>query len=161
MIVETRPDIVAIPTGTEFHYDLSMRVLEHGVNIEVEKPICVDLEQADAMLAKAREKGVRLAVHQQTRISEHAQAVAKALADGRIGELKYIHATGKGYYGGYGLMNIGTHTLNQIMRYAGHCRSVSATAVTAGRPITPHDVVPSPSGDGHHCRRVHHGKPPL
>ena len=26
MIVETRPDIVAIPTGTEFHYDLAMRV---------------------------------------------------------------------------------------------------------------------------------------
>ena len=148
MIVETRPDIVAIPTGTEFHYDLSMRVLEHGVNVEVEKPICVELEQADAILAKAREKGVRFAVHQQTRISEHAQAVAKALADGRIGELRYIHATGKGYYGGYGLMNIGTHTLNQIMRYAGHCRSVSATAVTAGRPITPDDVVPSPSGMG-------------
>ena len=148
MIVETRPDIVAIPTGTEFHYDLSMRVLEHGVNVEVEKPICVDLEQADAMLAKAREKGVRFAVHQQTRISEHAQAVAKALAGGRIGELRYIHATGKGYYGGYGLMNIGTHTLNQIMRYAGHCRIVSATAVTAGRPITPDDVVPSPGGMG-------------
>ena len=48
MISETRPDIVAIPTGTEFHYGLSMRVLDHGVSIEVEKPMCVDLEQADA-----------------------------------------------------------------------------------------------------------------
>ena len=51
MIRQTEPDIVAIPTGTEFHYDLCMRVLEHGVNIEVEKPMCVDLIQADAVIA--------------------------------------------------------------------------------------------------------------
>ncbi len=42
MIVETKPDIVAISTGTEFHHPLSMRALEHGVHVEVEKPICVD-----------------------------------------------------------------------------------------------------------------------
>ena len=50
--------------------------------------------------------------------------------------------------GGYGLMNIGTHLVNNILHFAGHCRSVSATATTAGRPITPHDVLPSPSGMG-------------
>ena len=43
MIADTQPDIVAISTGTEFHYELCMRVLGHGVNIDVEKPICVDL----------------------------------------------------------------------------------------------------------------------
>ena len=65
MIRQTQPDIVAIPTGTEFHYDLCMRVLEHGVNIEVEKPMCVDLVQADAVIAKAKAKGVQVAVHHQ------------------------------------------------------------------------------------------------
>jgi len=63
MIRQTAPDIVAIPTGTELHHDLCMRVLEHGVHIEVEKPICADLIQADAVMAKAQEKGVRIAVH--------------------------------------------------------------------------------------------------
>ena len=148
MIDETRPDIVAIPTGTEFHYDLSMRVLEHSVNVEVEKPLCVDLEQADLLVAKAREKGVSLAVHHQTRIGQHAQAAYKAFSEGRIGELRYILGTGKGYYGGYGLMNIGTHMLNHIVKYAGPCRSASAAAVTDGRPITPGDVVSSPLGMG-------------
>ena len=37
MIRQTQPDLVAIPTGTEFHYPLAMRVLEHGVNIEGRK----------------------------------------------------------------------------------------------------------------------------
>ena len=44
MIETTAPDIVAIPTGTEFHFELAMRVLEHGVNIDIEKPLCVNLE---------------------------------------------------------------------------------------------------------------------
>ena len=68
MIRQTAPDIVAIPTGTEFHYDLCMRVLEHGVHIDVEKPMCVDLEQADVVVAKAKENGVRIAVHHQGRV---------------------------------------------------------------------------------------------
>ena len=148
MIAEARPDIVAIPTGTEFHYDLSMRVLEHGVNIEVEKPICVNLEQADEVLAKAEDKGVRVAVHHQGRVDAPMRAVSKAFEQGRIGRLRYIHGSGKGYYGGYGLMNMGIHMLNNMIKIGGHCRSVAATATTDGHPITPDDVVPSPQGMG-------------
>ena len=54
MIEQTRPDIVAIPTGTEFHHDLALRVLEHGVHIDVEKPLCTNLEEADEVVAQAR-----------------------------------------------------------------------------------------------------------
>ena len=148
MIVEMQPDIVAIPTGTEFHYDLSMRVLEHGVNIEVEKPMCVDLEQADEVMAKAKEKKVRIAVHHQGRVGASMRAVYQAFEEGRIGELRYIYARGKGYYGGYGLMNNGTHLLNYVVKFAGHCRRVVATALTNGQPITPSDAVLSPGGMG-------------
>lgn len=148
MIDETKPNIVAIPTGTEFHYDLSMRVLEHGVNIDVEKPICVDLLQADALIAKAEQMGVQVAVHHQWRLSAWLRALASVYEAGKIGELRYIYASGKGYYGGYGLLNIGTHLLTHVTKFGGHCRRVSAQATTAGRPITPEDVVPSPSGMG-------------
>lgn len=65
MICQTSPDIIAVTTATERHYDLSMRVLEYGVNIEVEKPICVNLLQADKIVDKAKEKEVRVAVHHQ------------------------------------------------------------------------------------------------
>ena len=79
MIRQTKPDIVAIPTGTEFHYDLCMRVLEHGVNIEVEKPMCVDLIQADAVIARAQEKGVRTAVHHQGRVGASMQVIGQCV----------------------------------------------------------------------------------
>ena len=148
MIEDVQPDIVVIPTGTEFHHDLSMRVLEHGCHIDVEKPICIDLEQADGVMAEAAEKGARVAVHHQGRVGAFMQAVARAIEDGRIGDLRYVQASGKGYYGGYGLMNIGCHALNTMIKFTGHCRSVSAVALTAGRRITLEDVVPSPSGMG-------------
>ena len=148
MIEEVQPDIVAIPTATELHYELSMRVLEHGVNIEVEKPMCIDLEQADAVIAKAESKGVKVAVHQQSRAGPNMQATFRAFQQGRIGRLRYITGSGKGYYGGYGLMNIGTHMLNNMLQFGERCRSVSAVALTDGRVITPEDVHTSPAGMG-------------
>ena len=47
MITAEAPDIVAIPTGTEFHHELALRVLEHGVHIDIEKPSCTTLAEAD------------------------------------------------------------------------------------------------------------------
>ena len=148
MIRQVQPDIVAIPTGTEFHYDLCMRVLEHGVNIEVEKPMCVDLVQADAVIAKAEEKGVQVAVHHQGRVGASMQTIAGAFNAGKIGELRYMYGSGKGYYGGYGLMNIGTHMLNNMLHFGKRCESVVAHLTTGGKSISPTDVVPSPSGMG-------------
>ena len=148
MIGETSPDIVAIPTGTEFHHDLAMRVLEHGVHIDIEKPLCVDLEEGDEVVARAAEKGVRIAVHHQGRTGATMRAVANALAAGRIGEVQHLHGYGKGYYGGYGLMNIGTHMINMTLKVAGHCRAVSAAAMTGGAPLAPGDVQRSPLGMG-------------
>ncbi len=148
MIQQTSPDIVAIPTGTEFHYDLCMRVLEHGVHIEVEKPMCVDLVQADAIIAKSEEKGVQVAVHHQGRVGASMQAIARAFNAGKIGELRYMYGSGKGYYGGYGLMNIGTHMLNNMLHFGKRCESIMAQLTTGGKPITPEDVAPSPSGMG-------------
>ncbi|MDA0841740.1 MAG: Gfo/Idh/MocA family oxidoreductase, partial [Planctomycetota bacterium] len=104
MIQETEPDIVIIPTNTKFHFELAMRVLEYGVNIDMEKPMCVDLEQADAVIARAKEKGARIAIHHQGRVAPAMNAVAKAFAEGRIGRLRHIETSGKGYFGGYGLM---------------------------------------------------------
>ncbi len=148
MIRATEPDIVAIPTGTEFHYELAMGVLEHGVNIDIEKPICVNLQQADEVVAKARQKGVRIAVHHQHRLNAWMLAAHQAYRQGRIGELLYIYTRDKGYYGGFGVMNIATHKVNNIQKFAGPCRAVNASATTDGRPLTPQDVIQSPSGMG-------------
>ena len=148
MMQSLKPDIVAIPTGTEFHFDLGMRVVEYGAHIDIEKPLCASLDQADQLLAKAKEKDVEIAVHHQGRSGAALQAVARALNAGKIGRLRQILGSGKGYYGGYGLMNIGTHSINAMLELTGPCVQVSAEVLTNGKPITPQDVLPSPSGMG-------------
>ena len=149
MIGQTEPDIVVIATGTEFHYQLCLEVLEHGpINIDLEKPMAVDLEQADEMLKKAEELGSKIAVHHQTRSGPPMSALVKALGKGQIGRPRSIRASGKGYYGGLGLMNIGCHVINAMLEVAGHCRGLVAGSLANGRPITPEDVLPSPLGMG-------------
>jgi predicted dehydrogenase len=148
MIDRTRPDVVAIPTGTELHYDLAMRVLEHGVHVDVEKPMAHDLEEADALVARAAARGVLLAVHHQWRVGCHMRAVRRAVARGAIGELHGAVAQCKGYYGGFGLMDVGTHIINNLDALLGPCLRVYATASTGGHPITPQDVVLAPAGMG-------------
>ena len=149
MIRQARPDIVAIPTGTEYHYDLASLVIGAGVTaIDVEKPICVDLLQTDRLLAAALSAGVSIAVHHQTRSGPALQAIAAAYRTGRIGPLRTAIAEGKGYYGGYGLMNIGVHQINALLELTGPATRVTAVALTDGRPVTPEDAVRSPNGMG-------------
>jgi predicted dehydrogenase len=50
-------DAVTIVVPTPAHFAVAQRVLARGIHALIEKPIAVTLEEADAMLALAREKG--------------------------------------------------------------------------------------------------------
>jgi len=155
MIRQIAPGIVAIPTAPAFHAPLALRVLEHAVNIEVEKPMGMDLIETDAVMNKAAAKGVQVAVHHQWRLSPWTQDINQVYQAGKIGELRYIYASGQGYYSGFGLMEIGTHLLTHIIKFAGHCQNVTAHATTHGRSITPQDAF-CPTRKWHHCGRPRH-----
>ena len=149
LVEKTLPHIVVVPTASELHFPLCMAVMEHApINIDVEKPMAVDLPEADCLVARAEESGCQIAVHHQGRTGPDMRAVSRALADGLIGEPRYLVAAGKGYYGGYDLMNIGTHVINSMFEIAGRCTRVSASATIGGQRPSPADVAPSPNGMG-------------
>lgn len=149
MLAAVEPDIVIVPVQTDLHFPLAMRVLAaRSCHLDMEKPMTVDLAQADALLARAGELGTRIAVHHQGSSLRSLNAVKHALEAGRIGVPLHITSNGKGYYGGYELMNMGTHMLSALLSVTGPCRRVTATLLTNGRPITAEDVVQSPSGMG-------------
>ena len=148
MIRQTEPDIVVVSTAVAFHHPLAMRALEQGVNVDVEKPMCLELSQADEMVETARANGVQVAVHHQWWLAPWARAIARSIQAGDIGEMRYLFASGKGYFGGFGLMEMGTHTLNHLIQLGGYSKSVVSQATRAGRPIEPRDVVPAPRGLG-------------
>ncbi len=70
--------VVAVPTVD--HLDVAERLIEAGVHVLVEKPIAVDLSQADAMVATAATRGVVLAVGH---VEFYNPAVQELLAAGR------------------------------------------------------------------------------
>ncbi len=70
--------VVAVPTVD--HLDVAERLIEAGVHVLVEKPIAVDLAQADAMIAAAATSGVVLAVGH---VEFYNPAVQELLASGR------------------------------------------------------------------------------
>ncbi|MBC8233765.1 Gfo/Idh/MocA family oxidoreductase [bacterium] len=148
MIEQEQPDIVAIPTRTNWHCELTLAVLEHKVNVIVEKPIGVDLIEADRMVAAAEKAGVQLAVHHQWSLCPRQRKAKEMIKAGAIGEPIYLQSSGKGYYGGYGLMNIGTHILDQVRNFAGTPEWCFAHETVNGRDITATDIVLGPAGMG-------------
>src|SRR5262245_7004147 len=148
MVRETRPDIVVIATRNEQHHEQTMRVLELGVHVDVEKPFCLELHEGDAILARAAAQGVRVAVHHQWTVGVFMRPLLRMVGEGRIGRLHHIAAACKGYYGGYGLMDIGCHFLMNMARLAGKCQGVTALGVTGGRHLTPGGGVRSPDAMG-------------
>ena len=55
-------DVVSIVTPTESHCAIACGFLEKGVHVLVEKPIALDLDQADRMIAASESSGAKLMV---------------------------------------------------------------------------------------------------
>ena len=72
------------------------------------------------------------------------RAILAALKAGKIGKIRHMISSDKGYYGGYGVPNIGTHIVNNLIGLAGNVRRVTASSLTGGRPSTPQDAVAAP-----------------
>ena len=143
-------DIVNIPTRTDLHAPLTLGVLEHRAPkaIVLEKPMATSLADADRMVELAEVTGTRLAVHHQNRTTPTFQVAERMINAGEIGPLTSIKIRGKGYSGGYDMLNIETHLLNAVRRYAGEARSVVALCETGGRPTRAEDIVEAPYGFG-------------
>lgn len=60
--LENKVDAVTIAASTQAHYELALWCLNHGIHVNVEKPIAAELHQAEELVKKAREKKLKLAV---------------------------------------------------------------------------------------------------
>jgi len=99
------------------------------------------------MVAAAEKAEVQLAVHHQWSLCPRQRKAKEMIKAGAIGEPVYLQSSGKGYYGGYGLMNIGTHILDQVRNFAGTPEWCFAHETVNGRDITAEDIVLGPDGN--------------
>ena len=85
-------EIVVNLTDPESHYGVSRRALEAGKHVYSEKPLAMRVEQAEALVELAAQRGLTLAAAPANAISAAHRAVADALAAGMIGTSRLVYA---------------------------------------------------------------------
>lgn len=143
MLERERPGLVIVATSSMYHHDLVIAALKAGAHVLCEKPFSASLAEADRMLAVARETGRMLLIDHQFRINPRVQAPLRWVREGKIGNVIAMRCAGKGRYGGWELIETGTHLFDVAMLFAGQPGWVSAEMLVQGRRATAADIVDS------------------
>jgi len=69
------------------HCPLAIQAAEAGVHVMVEKPLSVDLREADRAIEVAQKAGIKFGVIFQRRFWPAAQRARKAINDGKLGKI--------------------------------------------------------------------------
>lgn len=136
-------DIVSVCTHAPLHAPITIAAAQAGIHILCEKPLSVDLENGDRMLAACREAGVHLAVSHQFRFSplfRHAKSLVEA---GKIGELRSIREVGKGREAGFELMEMGVHYFDEMDFFLEGISWIQAHITYRGHDVTAADIMHS------------------
>ena len=82
-------ELVAIATDSGVHAEIALACLEAGLHVIVEKPMTMAMVDADAIIRKAEETGLKVAVCHQNRFNIAVQRMRLALEQGRFGRLSH------------------------------------------------------------------------
>lgn len=87
MLGALEPDVVHVLTPPRTHAALAIELLRAGVHVLVEKPMALSVEEADRMVAVARETGRVLTVDHNRWFDPVMQSAREVLSSGGLGEL--------------------------------------------------------------------------
>jgi predicted dehydrogenase len=158
MLTTTKPDVAVILAPHPFHAALAIDCLNAGAHVLVEKPMAVQLSEADAMIAAAEQNEKLLAVSFQQRFRPEVRLARELLRAGRLGKLLHVamsinwfrtrayfqsakwRATWRGEGGGV-LMNQGIHDLDVLCYLLGSPQRLTAWTRTNLHTIEVEDTV--------------------
>lgn len=83
-------DLVVNASYSEMHFGITKEILEHGLNVLVEKPMARNRYECETLIHIAKEKGVVLAPFQNTFYAPFYLDAVRLIKDGVLGEVKQI-----------------------------------------------------------------------
>lgn len=103
MVEEMQPELASIATESGLHAEIALYCIEKGVNLIIEKPMAMSIEDANKIIDLAEEKNVKVSACHQNRFNVAIQKLRKAVESGRFGKLSHgsIHVRwnrNAGYY---------------------------------------------------------------
>ena len=87
-------DAVSVCTYNATHAECAIYALEKGVNVLLEKPMCVTTEEAVAICRAEKKSGKLLSIGFQPRCDANMQMVKKIVQSGELGKIYYIQTGG-------------------------------------------------------------------
>ena len=157
LLAETKPDVTIILTPHPFHAAIAIDALNAGSHVLVEKPMAVQVREADAMIAAAEQNQRVLAINFQQRFRPEVEAARHLIQSGRLGTIQrvtqvepwlrtvayYKSAGWRGTWQGEGggvLMNQAPHSLDLLCHLVGLPKRVVAWNRTLQHSIEVEDT---------------------
>ena len=92
MLDEVRPELVIVGTPPGSHSQICLQAMESGAHVFCEKPFMATVEEADRVIAVARERNLLLRVNNQYRFMTFYAETKKRLERGDFGRPFYIQS---------------------------------------------------------------------
>lgn len=89
MLAENEIELVAIATESGLHAQIALDCIDAGVNVIIEKPMAMSMADAEEIIRRSREKGVKVCACHQNRFNTAVQETRRALEEGRFGRLSH------------------------------------------------------------------------
>lgn len=147
MIDSEELDAVSVCTYNRTHAECTIYALEHGVNVLLEKPMCVTLEEAVQICRAEKKSGKLLSIGFQPRFDANMKMVKKVVQSGELGDIYYIQTGGgrrRGIPTPYGtsfidektagigaLADIGCYSLDMVLNAVGYPKPLSVSGYTS------------------------------
>lgn len=103
MLEENDLELVSIATESGKHAAIALDAIDAGVNVIIEKPMAMNMADAEEIIKRAAEKHVKVSACHQNRFNVAIQEVRKAIEGNRFGKLSHASINvrwnrNKGYY---------------------------------------------------------------
>lgn len=147
MIDNEELDAVSVCTYNCQHAEPTIYALEHGVNVMLEKPFTVTLDEAVAVCKAEKASGKLLTIGFQPRMSNNMKMIKKIVDSGELGKVYYLQAGGgrrRGIptpygtsfidksTGGIGAVgDIGSYSLDMLLNAVGYPKPLTVSGYTS------------------------------
>lgn len=89
MIEENQLDLISIATSSGVHAEIALYCIDHGVNVIIEKPMAMNMKDANEIIKRSEEKGVKVSACHQNRFNLAIQKVKEAIDNDKFGKFSH------------------------------------------------------------------------
>jgi len=87
-------DAVCVCTYNSTHKECTVDSLKKGVNVLLEKPMCITIEEATEIIQAEKQSGKLLSIGFQPRMDDNMKMIKKIVQSGELGKVYYIQTGG-------------------------------------------------------------------